>query len=160
MVGGAAVTVLASDPGETDALPSLRVTPATDGKLCVTAALLTSLRPEVPESVETSLALLARNSGLAGALTGQQVTLGELAGLATFAGQAAVRSVLVEAPVVGLALVAPLPLHPGQTLALASHVVTFRCPVQVTVAGPAVLLVDGVTKEPRLQLYQMVIAGY
>ena len=89
-----------------------------------------------------------------------QVTLGELTGLATLARQTAVRSVLVEAPMIRLTLVTPHTLHTGQTPALSSPVVTLRSPVQVTVAGPAVLLVDGVTKEPRLQLYYMVIAGY
>ena len=67
---------------------------------------------------------------------------------------------LVEAPMIRLTLVTPHTFYPGQTPALSSPVVTLRSPVQVTVAGPAVLLVDGVTKEPGLQLYQMVIAGY
>ena len=160
VVRRAAVAVLARHPGQTDTLAGQWVTTSAYGELCVAAAPLTALRPEVPEPVETPLALLPRHSGLAGALAGDEVALGELTGLATLARQTAVRSVLVEAPMIRLTLVTPHTLHTGQTPALSSPVVTLRSPVQVTVAGPAVLLVDGVTKEPRLQLYQMVIAGY
>ena len=153
MIGRTSIAVLSGYTGEADTLTSLGVTSSAYCKLRVTAAPLTPVRPEVPESVQTSLALLARHSGLTGTLASGEVALGELTGLATLARQTAVRSVLVEAPMIRLTLVTPHTFYPGQTPALSSPVVTLRSPVQVTVAGPAVLLVDGVTKEPRLQLY-------
>ena len=133
VVGRTAVTVLARHPGQADTLASLRITTPANSKLCVTAAPLTALRSEVPEPVETPLALLSRHSGLALTLTGEEVALGELTGLATLAGQAAVRSVLVKSPVIRLALVTPRTLHPGQTETLASLVITLSGPVRVTV---------------------------
>ena len=150
VVGRTAVTVLARHPGQADTLTSLGVTSSAYCKLRVTAALLTAVRSEVPEPVETPLALLSRHSGLAVALAGEEVALGELTGLATLAGQAAVRSVLVKSPVIRLALVTPRTLHPGETPALPSLVVTLCRPVTLTVTGPAVLQSDGVTVEPRL----------
>ena len=150
VVRRAAVAVLARHPGQTDTLAGQWVTTSAYSELCVAAAPLTALRPEVPEPVETPLALLPRHSGLAGALAGDEVALGELTGLAALAGQTAVRSVLVKAPVVSLALVTPGPLHPGQTPTLPSLVVTVLSPVQVAVTRPAVLQSDGVTVEPGL----------
>ena len=150
VVGRTAVAVLSRHPGQTDTLTRLGITTTADSKLRVTAALLTAPGSEVPEAVETPLALLSRHARLALTLTSEEVTLGELTGLATLAGQAAVRSVLVEAPVVGLALVAPGSLHPGQTTALSSLVVAVSRPVHVAVTRPAVLQTDGVTVEPRL----------
>ena len=150
VVGGTAVAVLARHPGQTDTLASLGITTPANSKLCVTAAPLTALRSEVPEAIETPLALLSRHSGLAGALAGDEVALGELTGLAALTGQTAVRSVLVKAPVVSLALVTPGSLHPGQTPTLPSSVVAILRAVQVTVTRPAVLQSDGVTVEPRL----------
>ena len=150
VVGRTAVTVLSRHPGQTDTLASLGVTTSANSKLCVTAAFLTTVRSEVPEPVETSLALLSRHSGLALTLTGEEVALGELTGLATLAGQAAVRSVLVKSPVVSLALVAPRSLHPGQTPTLPSLVVALSGPVHVAVTRLAVLQSDGVTVEPGL----------
>ena len=150
VVRRAAVAVLARHPGQTDTLPGLWVTTSANGKLRVAATPLTALRPEVPEPVETSLALLSRHAGLAGALAGDEVALGKLTGLAAAAGQTAVRPVLVKAPVVSLALVTAGPLHPGQTATLPSLVITLTRPVQVAVTRPAVLQSDGVTVEPRL----------
>ena len=150
VVGRTAVTVLASHPGQTNTLASAGITATANSKLCVAATLLAAIWSEVPEAIETSLALLSRHAGLAGALAGDEVALGELTGLAAAAGQTAVRSVLVKAPVVRLALVTPGPLHPGQTPTLPSLVVTVLSPVQVAVARPAVLQSDGVTVEPGL----------
>ena len=110
VVGRTAIAILARDSGEADTLPSQGVTPSAYSKLCVTPASLTPVRPEVPEAVQTSLTLLAGDSRLAGTLACLEVTLGVLAGLGTLTGQKAVRSVLIKAPVVGLALVTPLTL--------------------------------------------------
>ena len=103
-----------------------------------------------PVSVETSVTLLASDPGFAGALPGLEVTLGVLTGLAAAALQTPGLAMEAEAPVVRLALVTPRPHHPGQTLALATDVVTLPGALSVTRAWLAVLSLDGVTIEPGL----------
>ena len=151
MVGRTAVTVLSCHPGQTDALPGQRITSSSDGELRVTATLLAAVRSEVPVPVETSLALLTGDTRLAGTLPGGLVALRELAGLATVAGQTAVRPVLVEAPVVDLTLVTADALHSRETETLARPVVTLPGPVQVTVTRLAVVADQGVPEEPGLR---------
>ena len=157
VVGRTAVTVLSRHPGKTDALPGQWITSSSDGELRVTATLLTAVRSEVPEPVETSLALLAGDARLAGTLAGGLVTLRELTGLATVAGQTAVRPVLVEAPVVDLTLVTADSLHSRETETLARPVVTLPGPVQVTVTRLAVVADQGVPEEPGLRGYWMIL---
>ena len=95
--------------------------------------------PNSPVSVETSVALLARDPWFAAALPGLEVALGVLRGLAAPALQTPGLAVEAEAPVVGLALVTPGPHHPGETLALAIMVVTLPGPLSVTRARLTVL---------------------
>ena len=106
--------------------------------------------PNLPVSVETSITLLARDPRFAGALPGLQVALGVLTGLAAAALQTAGLAVQSKAPVIRLTHVTPLPHHPGQTLALATDVVTLPGPLPVTRARRAVLGLDGVTIVPWL----------
>ena len=97
------------------------------------------LIPNSPVSVETSVALLARDPWFAAALAGLEVALGVLRGLAAPALQTPGLAVEAEAPVVSLTLVTPGPHPPGETLALAIIVVTLPGPLSVTRARLTVL---------------------